>query len=62
MVKEKTCLKCKMMVEGDKCPNCGETAFSEGYKGETVIFNPEKSIIAHNLKINAKGRFAIKTK
>jgi len=62
MAKEKACLKCKMIFEGEKCPNCKETATTDGFKGETVIFNPEKSIIAHNLKINSKGRYAIKAK
>lgn len=62
MAKEKACLKCKIIFEGEKCPNCGETIFSDSFKGEAVIFNPEKSIIAHNLDVKIKGRVAIKTK
>jgi DNA-directed RNA polymerase subunit E" len=62
MVKEKSCLKCKTIFDGEKCPHCGETAFSDSFKGEAVIFNPEKSLIANNLKINIKGRVALKVK
>ena len=62
MAKEKACLNCKRIYEEGKCPNCGESVFTESSKGEAVIFNPEKSIIAQSLKVNSKGRFAIKTK
>jgi len=62
MVKPRACLKCKTIFEEEKCPHCGDTAFTESFKGEAVIFNPEKSIIAHNLKINHKGKVALKIK
>lgn len=62
MGKEKACLKCRTIFEGEKCSHCGETAFTEGFKGEAVIFNPEKSIVANKLEINHKGRVALKTK
>ena len=61
-VKEKACSKCRTIYEGNKCPHCGDSAFSEGFKGEAVIFNAEKSIIANSLKINHNGRVAIKLK
>lgn len=62
MAKEKACPKCKTIFDGAKCTNCGEGNGVEGFKGEAVVFNPEKSIIAHNLGIKAKGRFALKIK
>lgn len=62
MAKEKACSKCRTIYEGAKCSNCGETAGIEGFKGEAVVFNADKSIIAHNLGIKANGRFAVKTK
>lgn len=62
MVKERACLKCKTIFEGDKCTNCGDSTVTEGFKGEAVIFAPEKSLIAHHLKIASKGRFALKVK
>ena len=62
MAKEKACLKCRTIFEGERCSHCGETAFTDAFKGEAVIFNPEKSLIANNLKINVKGRVALKVK
>lgn len=62
MAKERACLKCKTIFEGDKCTNCGDSAITEGFKGEAIVFNPEKSLIAHHLKISSKGRFAVKVK
>jgi len=62
MAKEKACPKCKTIYEGEKCTNCGESNGFEGFKGEAIIFNPEKSLIAHNVGIKSKGRFALKTK
>ena len=60
--KEKSCLNRKAIYFGTKCPNCGETPASETFKGRLHIFNAEKSEIAENLKINAQGEFAIKSK
>jgi len=62
MTKEKACLNCKTIYEGDKCPNCNETAFTDSFKGRVYIFNTEDSEVAKNMKINQKGQFAIKTK
>jgi RNA polymerase subunit RPABC4/transcription elongation factor Spt4 len=62
MAKERACLNCRMIFEGSKCPACGESVFSETFKGEVEIFNPEESLIAKNMRINKKGRHAIKTK
>ena len=60
--KEKACLSCRKIFEGDKCPNCGDSASSENSKGRVYIFNTEDSQVAKNMKINSKGEFAIKTK
>jgi len=62
MGKEKACLNCKTIYEGDKCPNCEENVFSENFKGRVYVFNAEKSDIAKKMKIRQKGEFAIKTK
>lgn len=60
MAKEKACKNCKRIYEGDVCPNCGNSATSDSFKGKVEIFNPEGSEIAKNLKINKKGIYAIK--
>lgn len=62
MGKERACLNCKTIFEGSRCPVCNESVFSETFKGEVTIFNPEESLIAKNLRINKKGRYAIKLK
>ncbi len=62
MVKEKACLNCRTIYEGDKCPTCGDTTASDTFKGRIHIFDAEKSEMAENMKIKHKGQFAIKTR
>lgn len=60
--KEKACKICNtLFVEGDKCPKCESKEFTESFKGEIIVMNPEESEIAQKLNINSKGDFAIKT-
>jgi len=60
--KQKSCIECRTIYEGENCPNCGSNASSENFKGRVYIFNTENSQIAKNMKINKKGEFAIKSK
>jgi len=62
MVKEKACLNCRTIFEGEKCSLCNETTFTESSKGRIYIFNHAESEIAKNMKLQGKGLFAIKTK
>ncbi len=62
MSKEKACLNCKKIYEGERCPNCNETPSTTTFKGRVGIFNAEKSEIAERMKIKQKGEYAIKTK
>lgn len=62
MAKEKSCLNCKAIYMGDKCPQCGETPSSDTFKGRIHVFNQEKSEMAYRMKIRNKGEFAIKSK
>ena len=62
MKKQKACLDCRTIYEGEKCPNCSSTASTDSSKGRIFIFNTTESEIAKNMKINQKGEFAIKTK
>ena len=62
MTKDKACLNCKHIYQGEKCPNCGESATTDSFKGRVFIFNPTESEMAKNMKIDAKGEFAIKVK
>ena len=60
MAKEKACKNCKLIYEGDKCPNCEKKETSDTFKGKVEIVNPEKSELAKELKVNKKGLYAIK--
>ena len=62
MTKPKACLNCKTIYEGSKCPNCGESATTEGFKGRIYVFDTENSEVAKNMKLDKKGQFAIKVK
>jgi len=62
MVKEKACLNCRRIYDGDKCPNCGESVTTDSFKGRVFIFNTTDSEIAKNMKLENKGEFAIKVK
>jgi len=57
---KKTCKNCKMIYEGDKCPNCGSQEYTDSSKGRVIILNPESSEVAKNLKLTGKGSYAIK--
>ena len=61
MAKEKACKHCKLIYEGDACPNCGRKESSNSFKGKVEIINQEKSEIAQKLKINKNGFYAIRT-
>ena len=60
MAKEKACKHCKLVYEGDSCPNCERKDTVDTFKGKIVIVNPEKSDLAKEMKINKKGLYAIK--
>ncbi|PIU75830.1 DNA-directed RNA polymerase subunit E'' [Candidatus Pacearchaeota archaeon CG06_land_8_20_14_3_00_35_12] len=61
MSKGKVCKKCKIFVEDEKCPICGDSNFTETWKGKVIILNPETSEIAKRLKLEKEGAYAIKT-
>jgi DNA-directed RNA polymerase subunit E" len=60
MTKEKACKNCKLIYEGDVCPNCGKKETTETFKGKVEIINSEKSEIAKELKITKPGLYAVK--
>jgi DNA-directed RNA polymerase subunit E" len=59
-MKEKACKNCKLIYEGEKCPNCGKKDISDNFKGKVEIIDPEKSELAKSLKVTKKGLYAIK--
>jgi DNA-directed RNA polymerase subunit E" len=59
---KKVCKKCKLFVEGDKCPACESTTFSDSWKGRVYIADSQKSIIAEKIGAKIKGEYAIKVR
>lgn len=60
--KKKFCKKCKIMVEGNKCPICGGTDFTTNFKGRIYIIDPEKSEIAKKINATIEGEYALKVR
>ncbi len=61
MKKQKVCKKCKIFIEGHKCPICGGTQFVESWKGRIIVLKPEGEIVK-KMNIKQKGTYAIKTR
>ena len=55
----KVCRNCKLFVEGDSCPQCGESNFSRSWKGVVIINDPNGSEIAQHLEITKKGKYTL---
>ncbi len=60
-MKEKACKECNRIIAGDACLVCkGQT--SPNWMGYVSIIEPEKSEISTRLKIEAKGKYALRVK
>lgn len=62
MAKKKACKRCKMLVDGNTCPICKTTSFSDNWQGRLYISDVAKSQIAEKVGITAKGEYAIKVR
>ncbi len=62
MSKKKACKKCRLFVEGDSCPSCGSTDFSDSWNGMLYINDVNRSTIAEKVGIKLKGEYAIKVR
>lgn len=58
----KVCKRCKIFVDGEECPLCKGTGFSTNWQGRIYIADPNKSFIAKQIGITAKGEYAIKVR
>ncbi len=62
MQKGKACRSCRKIIEEgniDKCPNCGNNAFTTFWRGYTVVINPENSELGKKMGISAAGKYAL---
>ena len=62
MAKKKACKKCKMFVEGNKCPACGSEGFTTSWQGRLYISDVNKSMIGEKVNVTVKGEYAIKVR
>jgi len=57
---DQACSKCnKVYRDQTRCPNCG-IALTRDWSGKAAIIEPEGSKVAKEMKINAKGIYALK--
>ena len=61
-MKKKVCKKCRIFVEGDKCPICNGNQFSDNWQGRINILDINKSEVAKKVGIEVKGEYVIKTR
>ena len=59
-MKKKACKKCRIIVQGDKCPICNGTSFTTNIKGRIHIIDANKSKIAEVLDAKIPGEYAIR--
>ncbi len=61
-MREKVCRRCRLISNGNICPDCRSTDLSDDFSGLVVIIDPENSAIAKAMKIKKKGRYAIRVR
>jgi len=62
MSKKKVCKRCKLFVEGQTCPICSGSSFSNNWQGRLYVKDVNQSIIAEKIGLKVKGEYAIKVK
>jgi RNA polymerase subunit RPABC4/transcription elongation factor Spt4 len=62
VAKKKACKKCKVFVDGEQCPICKNSSFTNNWQGRLFITDVERSMIAQNVKATVKGEYAIKVR
>ncbi len=58
----KACKICRIFVDGEKCPLCHNSNFTDSWKGRLHILDANKSLIAQKIGIKVKGEYAIKVR
>lgn len=61
-MKKKVCTKDRRIIDGETCPLCGGSQFSESFNGRVIVVDPDKSIVAQKLGMKKPGEYAIKVK
>ncbi len=59
---KKACRECHLISQGSTCPNCKTASLSDDFSGLVIIFDPKGSAIAHVMKVERKGRYALRVR
>jgi len=51
-----------MITTGALCPKCKTATLSDDFSGLVIIIDPKESEIAKVMKINEKGRYALRVR
>ncbi|MEM2094967.1 MAG: transcription elongation factor subunit Spt4 [Candidatus Bathyarchaeia archaeon] len=55
----RACRNCRFISNSNVCPNCKSTSLSNDWVGELIVIDPERSVVARNLKIRSPGHYAL---
>lgn len=59
---EKACRECHFISNRSICPRCKASGLSDDFTGLVIIFDPKGSAIAHAMKVEEKGRYALRVR
>jgi DNA-directed RNA polymerase subunit E" len=59
---EKACPGCHLISNKNVCPQCKTSPLSDDFSGLVIVLDPENSAIAQAMKINKKGRYALRVR
>ena len=59
---DRACRNCHIITDGTVCPECKSTDLSDDFGGVVIILDPEGSEVAKLMKINKKGRYAVRVR
>lgn len=60
--KEQACRQCHAITDEDECPACHSDDLSNDFLGYVIVMDPESSVIARKMQIEAPGTFALKVR
>ena len=59
----KACRECHLISErSTTCPNCKTANLSDDFSGLVIIFDLKNSAIARTMKVERKGRYALRVR
>jgi len=59
---ERACRNCHMISTETTCPNCNSKDVSDDFSGLVIIMDPKDSIVAEAMKVEKKGRYALRVR